>query len=110
WEYAVAALEFRWGSVQPHPPVHLDIHECPRSLWTLFEPHHYLSGNLMSSAKCFAAYIGGRPVAFTSFRPFPHPKVRDIRMGHRLVVLPDFQGMGIATVLETWLGEWLADR
>ena len=110
WVYDVAALEFRWRSVQPHPPVHLDIHECPRSLWRLFEPHHYLSGVLAGSAKCFAAYIDGRPVAFTSYRHFPHPRMSDMKMGHRLVVLPDFQGLGIATVLETWLGEYLSDR
>lgn len=110
WIYDVAAREFRWRLVQPHPPLHLDVHECPRSLWAMFEPHHYMSGHLLSSAKCFAAYIDGRPVAFTSYRHFPHARVRDIKIGHRLVVLPDYQGLGIATVLENWLGEYLTAR
>ena len=110
WVYDVAAREFRWRSVQPHPPVHLDVHQCPRTLWPLFEPHHYLSGSLAGSAVCFAAYIDGRPVAFTSYRHFPHAKVRNIKMGHRLVVLPDYQGLGIATRLEEWLGDYLAER
>ena len=107
WIYDVSAQAFTWRLVQPHPPIQLDIHPAPRSLWPVFERHHYLSGSLSSSATCYAAYVDQQPVAFTSYRHFPHAKVRDIKMGHRLVVLPDWQGLGIATALETWLGERL---
>ena len=41
---------------------------------------------------------------------FPHPRVQDIKMGHRLVVLPDWQGLGIGGALDDWLGEWLHTR
>ena len=110
WVYDVAAQEFRWRLVQPHPPVELAIHKCSRAVWPLFEPHHYMSADLHKAAQCFAAYLNGRPVAFTSYRHLPHPKTRDIKMGHRLVVLPDHQGIGIANALETWLGEYLHAR
>ena len=36
--------------------------------------------------------------------------MKDIKMGHRLVVLPDWQGLGIAARLEDWLGERLASE
>lgn len=110
WVYDVAASTFTWRSVQPHPPLTLTIHRAPRSLWAMFEHHHYLSGRLHNTARCFAAYVDGYPVAFTSYIHFPHPRVNDIKMGHRLVVLPDWQGIGIATHLENWLGEYLTAR
>ena len=42
--------------------------------------------------------------------PFPHPQRKNIRMGHRLVVLPDYQGLGIGLAFDNWLGEYLNDR
>jgi len=112
WVYDVAATTFQWRSNQPRPPLHLDIHEDSRAIWPLFAHHHYLSGHLLNSAKCFTAWLDGAPVAFTSYMPFPHasPKARNIKMGHRLVVLPDYQGLGIGGRLDDWLGQWLYER
>ena len=31
-------------------------------------------------------------------------------MGHRLVVLPDYQGLGIGLAFDDWLGEYLNER
>jgi GNAT superfamily N-acetyltransferase len=110
WSYDVAQGEFTWRSVQPRPAIKLEIRECPRALWATFARYHYLSPALHPTAKCHAAYVDGRPVAFTSFMNFPHPKTRNIRMAHRLVVLPDWQGLGISGVLADWCGQWLYDQ
>jgi GNAT superfamily N-acetyltransferase len=110
WSYDVATGEFSWRLVQPHPPIRLEVRECPRSLWRVFGRHHYLSADLHPTAKCFAAYAEGRPVAFASYMMFPHPKTRNIRMGHRMVVLPDWQGLGISGRLSDWLGQYLWDQ
>lgn len=110
WVYDVATHEFAWRSVQPHPTLSLDIREAGRDLWPIFSRHHYMSASLSNSAKCFVATIDDRPVAFTSYIHFMHAKVNDIKMGHRLVVLPDYQGLGIASRLEDWLGMYLWQR
>lgn len=110
WMYDVAAQVFTWRLVQPHPPLKIDIHEAPRTLWSLFAPHHYLSATLATGAHCYAAYVDDRPIAFTSYIHFPHAKTRNIKMEHRTVVLPDWQGLGIAGRLTDWLGLWLFDR
>ncbi len=110
WAYDVAAAEFTWRSVQPHPPVRLEVRKCSRALWRVFARHHYLSASLHPTAQCYAGYVNSRPVAFTSYINFPHPATRNIRMGHRLVVLPDWQGLGIAGRLDDWLGQYLYDR
>jgi GNAT superfamily N-acetyltransferase len=110
WVYDVAAGSFTRRLVQPHPPLRLRVFEASPAWWPLFARHHYLSPHINRSAKCFVAAIDDRPVAFTSYNHFPHPHTKTIKMGHRLVVLPDYQGLGIAGRLDDWLGQWLADR
>jgi alpha-D-ribose 1-methylphosphonate 5-triphosphate synthase subunit PhnL len=108
WTYDVAADVFAWRTVQPHPRIDVEIVPCDRAVWAMFRKHHYLSGSLHPGAKCFAGLVAGRPVAFVSHMNFPHPRVRNIRQSHRVVVLPDWQGLGIAGRMSEWLGEQLA--
>ena len=110
WIYDVATMSFRWRSVQPHPTIELNIRSARSSEWKIFAHHHYMSANLLSSAKCYIAEINGRPVAFTSYIHFMHAKTRNIKMAHRLVVLPDYQGLGIAGRLADWLGQHLWEQ
>lgn len=107
WTYDVAKQEFSWRSVQPHPPLKLSIYPANRSIWHLFARHHYLSHTLAPGAHCFIATIDDQLAAFSSYIHFPHPHTKSIKMGHRLVVLPDFQGLGIAARFDDWLGQKL---
>jgi len=54
-----------------------------------------MNSNLNPSARNFCGYIENKPVCFFSVLHFPHPKVKNFKKGHRLVVLPDYQGLGI---------------
>jgi len=84
------------------PPIPLRISACDRSIWPLFEPHHYLSGTLHRAAKCFVGKVDGRPAAFTAVIFFPHP-VRPGWREHRTVCLPDFQGVGIGAAMSDFI-------
>lgn len=110
WVYDAAAQLFSWRSVQSHPKIELSVHAADRSLWPVFARHHYMSADLSKAARCFAAYVDGRPVAFTSYLHFPHATAKNIKMAHRVVVLPDWQGLGLAGLLSEWMGEHLAER
>jgi GNAT superfamily N-acetyltransferase/ABC-type ATPase involved in cell division len=111
WVLDAGRGEFTWRSVQPRPRITLAIHRVsPRRTWPRFRDHHYLSGEIHPSATCFTASVDGQPVAFTSFLNFPHPRTRLIRMGHRHVVLPDWQGLGIGGALVDWLGAHVAGQ
>lgn len=110
WVYEVPTDTLTWGSVPSRPHLDLRVHQVDRSVWPLFRPHHYLSGSLATGAKCFGGFLGDDLVAFTSYRHFPHAQTRNIKMGHRLVVLPDYQGLGIGGRLDDWLGQYLWDR
>ncbi|WP_433444573.1 GNAT family N-acetyltransferase [Nonomuraea sp. CA-141351] len=110
WVYDVTAASFTWRSVQPRPPLRLDIHEADRSLWQVFSRHHYLTAELHRGAQCFAGYVNGELAAFTSYRHFQHPRTRNLKMAHRTVVLPDYQGLSLGGRMTEWMGQYLYER
>jgi GNAT superfamily N-acetyltransferase len=76
--------------------------------WKLFAPHHYMSGSLNTSARCFIATDKAthRPVAFRAVLAQPC-RVKNLWRGHRLVVLPEYQGLGIGPQMDEHVGELL---
>jgi energy-coupling factor transporter ATP-binding protein EcfA2/GNAT superfamily N-acetyltransferase len=109
WVYQPHTGSFDWRELQQRPRLELVVREADRSAWSLFRQHHYLSAALSTSAKCFVATYHDEPVAFVAHTHtvHPSPKARNIRMSHRTVVLPDYQGLGIGGALTEWLGEYL---
>lgn len=78
-----------------------------RQLWDTFRPHHYLTGKYSGIRAWLATTPDGEPVAFTSVMAFPHGRIKRGFREHRIVVLPDFQGLGIGARLSDWLGEYM---
>ena len=101
--------QFPRGSLQ-RPRLELEITEVPREAWPPFSRHHYLSDHLHVASRNYGAWYRDECIAFNSHIPFPHPSTKNIRMGHRLVVLPDYQGLGIGLAFDDWLGERLHAR
>jgi ABC-type phosphate/phosphonate transport system ATPase subunit len=98
WVYRPAEDAWKWRLLQRRPRIDLAIFRAKASAWSLFAPHHYLSGALLSSATCFLATWNDTPVAFSAWVPFfgaGPPKRRE----HRTVTLPDYQGIGIGNVV-----------
>jgi len=60
-----------------------------------------LSHSHNNAARVFIAYVDGTLAGFYSVLPFPHPIVKNTFKGHRLVMLPDFQGLGLGLKLRT---------
>ena len=75
------------------PKIRLELHRCQYAAWRLFARHHYLSGSLSKSARCYLASWQGAPVGFCAVIPLIGRR-RHWRIT-RLVTLPDFQGIGI---------------
>lgn len=72
-----------------------------REIWNIFRQHHYLSGDLNVACRMFVAYLNNQIVGMCAI--LPQPGVAGLKYPawrvHRLVVLPDYQGLGIATKL-----------
>lgn len=100
----------QWRSLRRRPTVPCEIYRVDRSAWASLSKYHYLSHDLHKGAACFGAYVEGRLVAFAAMLHFPHHSSKVIKRVHRIVVHPDWQGLGIGGVLLDWLGEFYAAR
>ena len=111
WIYRTDTGIFTWGCLQPRPPVQLDIAPVPDQAWDYFKVHHYLTASLPGGKLgAWCCWVDHTPVAFAYVARFPHAKVRDIAKVARIVVLPDWQGLGIAGRLLEFLGGYYTAR
>jgi GNAT superfamily N-acetyltransferase len=69
----------------------------------MFRQYHYLNSSLASTARCYAAVYLDRTVAFIAV-VHVHMRARYYRVS-RLVVLPDYQGIGIGKRLLNFIAE-----
>jgi GNAT superfamily N-acetyltransferase len=65
-----------------------------KSVWKLFSKHHYLDHKHNNSANVYICYVNDCPAGFISAQAQPGLLKNQWRC-HRLVVLPDYQGVGI---------------
>jgi len=98
WLYEPADNQFTWRSVRRRPEVSLSIRRVDKRAWSIFSRFHYLSQSINQSATCFVAFMGETPVAFVGVLSFPHATASGWRLS-RTVGLPDYQGLGIGTVM-----------
>lgn len=83
------------GQKKNRPEIKFEIYQTPdKSIWKMFAKHHYLSYSHNNAAHCYIAMVNDEIAGFLSVLHFPHPKAKNIKKVHRLVVLPDYQGAG----------------
>jgi ABC-type lipoprotein export system ATPase subunit/GNAT superfamily N-acetyltransferase len=92
------------GSVR-RPNIQLEILPCSIETWKMFCNHHYLSGNINKSSRCWIAIWEGKVVGFTAVITLPSGSLTNAWKGHRTVILPDYQGLGIGVRLSDAIGE-----
>jgi GNAT superfamily N-acetyltransferase len=97
WIYEPHSGSFRWEGLRQRPPVQLSIFRANYEAWNTFSRHHYLTADLNKSAQVYVACIEGQPAALIAILPLVHGKVKNAKRISRIVVLPDFQGIGLAT-------------
>jgi GNAT superfamily N-acetyltransferase len=76
----------------------------------VFAKHHYLNHSFNKAADTFVMYVNDQLAGFTSALPFVHPRVKNTRQGHRTVVLPDFQGIGLGVYLRDFIADHYLQR
>lgn len=85
------------------PQIQLEVFRCRYETWNVFKQHHYLTDELNKAAKCYCVTWNDKPVAFIGVLPFPSGWVQNAFRVSRLVVLPDFQGLGIGFKLLSYV-------
>jgi GNAT superfamily N-acetyltransferase len=98
WVFNTDTMTFQSfeGQKKNRPEIKFEIFNYrDKSIWKMFAKHHYLSHSHNNAANVFIATVNDEIAGFLSVLHFPHPKVKDLKKVHRLVILPDYQGAGI---------------
>jgi len=109
WVLDISTNEFKWGCLR-RPEIKFEIFQCHYKAWQLFKDNHYLSADVNKASTCFIGLINDEPVAFTAVLPFPHPHKKNCYKGHRTVILPDYQGIGLGSAISDFAGAYYKER
>ncbi len=108
WVYQPHTNEMQTGRhLWRRPTIPVTVKRVHYSAWKLFGRFHYLDSQLNKSAFCFCAFIDDQPVGFCAVISFPHA-VRPGWRFHRLVCLPDYQGIGVGSHLADYVASIFA--
>jgi len=99
------------------PQIKIDIYETDYKTWNLFSKHHYLNNDMNIAAKCYVGLWGNQEIVFSGNLSLPS-RIPPLYEGDnrnkfresRLVVLPDYQGMGIGTRFSDSIGEMFLNK
>lgn len=99
WVFEPAERLFRWRSLQQRPEIRIEVARVPYEAWRIFAPYHYMTAELNKAARCYGLWANGELAAFCGVLHRPHPVAKNIKGASRTVTLPDWQGLGLAFVL-----------
>ena len=98
---------FRLGT---RPELTLTIRSSSADYWRYFSKYHYLDSALSKSAHCYVLLLDDKPIGFHAAIHSTNRDIHSYWRGHRTVILPEFQGMGIGTAFSDAIAQMYVDR
>ena len=95
WIYSPSKGRLEIAPSLRQPKIKLSIVRCRYETWKLFKQHHYLTEDLNKAATNYLVLWNDKPICFIGVLPFPGVGDEKTRRISRIVVLPDFQGLGL---------------
>lgn len=95
WIFDTSTGILRHRGSERRPEIEIRLLPCTAKAWALFRNHHYLSADINTASRCWIAVWGKSIVGFASAITFPSGTIKNAWRGHRTVVLPEFQGLGL---------------
>lgn len=105
WIYNTDTHEFYDGVLPQRTPISIQIVGAEHKAWNLFKKYHYLSADLNTASTCYMALYNDIPIAFIALLTLPGRDVKHAWREHRVVVHPDYQGMGIGNKLSETIAQ-----
>ena len=106
WVIDTKTGEFTSGVGWQKPPIELKIQQTDGSYWKYFKPHYYLDLPMPVAAQYFVGTVDGELCCHLAVCPkFNNGTYR----GTRLVTMPEWQGVGIATTFLDWVAQYHLD-
>lgn len=88
------------------PEITLTVRRCEPSVWHScgFSKCHYLTAEINKSCKCLLFEWDGVPVGFVGILNTPRKGIPYGCSISRIVILPDYQGLGLSTIIFNFIG------
>jgi len=115
WIFNTDTMQFQIMDLETQkknrPVIQIDIFETKEKqhYWRIFRKYHYLNYSFNEAAHVYIATVNGSLAAMVAVLAFPHPKTKNIWREHRIVVLPDYQGIGISRHLTDFIAQRYKD-
>lgn len=107
WIVDMAGRTLARGLVRRRP-IEFNLVACHKSAWGVFAHHHYLNGNLPMVCRCYAVMHESHAVGFCCLSPVAGFK--NYWNISRIVILPDYQGIGLGSRLRDACAELVAGQ
>ena len=98
---------FRLGT---RPELTLTIKSSSVDYWRYFSRFHYLDTEISKSAHYYVLLLGDKPIGFHAAIHSTNRDIHSYWRGHRTVILPEFQGMGIGTAFSDAVAKIYVDK
>jgi ABC-type ATPase involved in cell division/GNAT superfamily N-acetyltransferase len=92
------------------PKLTLTIRSTTPDYWRYFSKYHYLDTSMSRSVHCYVLLLGDKPIGFHAAIHSTNRDIHSYWRGHRTVILPEFQGMGIGTAFSDAIAEIYVSR
>lgn len=94
------------------PRLNISIYETLRKdyYWKFFSKYHYLNHSFNKASRVFIATCNDNVCGLCAVLPFPHPIKKNAYKGHRTVIIPDYQGVGIGGVFTDYVAQLFIDE
>lgn len=79
-------------------------------LWNKFKEHHYLSADMNMASTIFVCYLDDILVGMCGVLPIPSGNTKHGFRPSRVVILPDYQNLGIGTKLSEFIGDYYLSK
>lgn len=95
---------------QGRPPISLRVYRTEPDTWRIFAKHHYITADMNMGASCYCFEWDGKTVGFCSVLANPGKGLENAWRISRLVVLPDFQGLGLGRHIAEFISSIYANE
>ena len=92
------------------PELALTIKSSSVDYWRYFSKYHYLDTAISRSAHYYVLLLGDKPIGFHAAIHSTNRDIHSYWRGHRTVILPEFQGMGIGTAFSDAIAKIYVDK
>jgi len=89
---------------QGRPKISLQVSRCESKTYDLFKEHHYMSASVNKAFKFILFEWNNKPIAIAVIGRQTSAGIKNAYRDSRIVVLPDYQGLGLGTSISNFIG------